>query len=197
VPVVSPVGAQWKCSQSSCDGEAGAPFEQHVRPHRPALNVTFREPSRLMLQLAAPCNNRSRCSFQGGGEARECAKVPNDCPRVNKKQTSSFFDVLYVRALFSDVVARSHLKVFLCSQHNKGEPIKTITVVPFDKALGSQLSEDVSWLIHTRRARIPGSEGRKATMNLPLCALLSLLSRHGLITWLVASLVPLFIFSNE
>lgn len=60
----------------------------------------------------------------------------------------SLFDVLYVRALFSDAVVKSHLKAFCAPNITRrvggGAPIKTITVVPFDKALGSQLSEDVS-----------------------------------------------------
>lgn len=43
-------------------------------------------------------------------------------------------------------------KCFPSTRRGGPGPIKTITVAPFDKALSAQLSADVRWLIHTRRA---------------------------------------------
>lgn len=185
---LSPEGAQWNSSQSSCTSTPDGQSPTLGRPEplwlaRPSLlaslNVTLCEPSPLMPCLAkgaAPCFYWYGCLFQRARGCQGNGQSAKSLSSENKFKKAGNLP-LWCPICASLICSRCGAIAFesiLRSQHNNGEPIKTITVVPFDKALGSQLSKDVSWLIHTRRACIPGSEGRKAMMNLPLCALSSL-----------------------
>ena len=118
--------------QSHCDGHASATLIStsvligRLECHAPRAQSS-NAPAGQRGPLPAITDRGGDCLFQCAGEARESAKVPNDCPRVNKKQTSSpffFFDVLYVRALFSDAVAQSHLKAFCAPNITRGNQSK-------------------------------------------------------------------------